>query len=124
MLKSPALGLFLGAALATAAWAQGTTNFDGQYIGELRLTKVISGDCTPSPPGALYPLTISGGQVQFKYDPRFDTVLRGRVNENGTFTATHLLQRGRIRMTGQIRGNNITAYIKSPSCRYTYQTKG
>jgi hypothetical protein len=26
-------------------------------------------------------------------------------------------------MTGRIQGNNITAYIVSPSCNYTYQTK-
>ena len=123
MLKWQGPGLLLGAVLANLAWAQGSTKFDGQYVGELTLTKVIKGDCTQPPLGSLYPLTISGGRVQFNYDPRFDTILRGRVNEDGAFEATRLLRRGRVRMTGHIQGNNVTAHIKSPSCEYTFQTK-
>jgi hypothetical protein len=123
MLKWQGVALLLGAMLANVAWAQGSTKFDGQYVGELTLTSVINGDCTNPPLGALYPLTISGGQVRFKYDPRFDTVLRGQVNEDGTFKATRLLRRGQITMTGHIQGNNISAYIKSPTCKYTFQTK-
>jgi len=84
---------------------------------------VISGDCTKSPLGALYPMTISGGQVQFKYDPRFDTILRGTIAEDGTFRATRLLRNGQIIMTGRIQGNNVTAHITSPSCRYSFHTK-
>jgi hypothetical protein len=121
--KSPGLGLLLVAALANVAWAQGSTRFDGQYVGKLTLVKVISGDCTKSPLGALYPMTISGGQVQFKYDPRFDTILRGTIAEDGTFQATRLLGNGRITMTGRIQGNNVTAHITSPSCRYSFHTK-
>lgn len=116
-------GLLLGAVLANLAWAQGFTKFDGQYVGELTLTKVINGDCTRPPPGALYPLTISGGKVEFKYKPRFDTILRGQVNQNGTFQATRRLRSGQVIMTGQIRGNDITARIESPSCKYTFQTE-
>jgi hypothetical protein len=123
MLKWQVLGLLLAAVLANVARAQGSTQFDGQYVGELTLKKVINGDCAQPPWGALYPLTISGGRVQFKYDPRFDTILRGQVNEDGTFKATRLLRRGRVRMTGYIQGNQIVAHIKSPSCEYTFQTK-
>ena len=122
MLRWLGLGLLLGAALGNVAWAQGSTKFDGQYVGELRLTKVISGDCTQPPPGAVYPLTISGGQVQFKYDPRFDTILRGKIDENGNFIASYLLPRGQVSMTGRIQSNNVTAHIKSPSCNYTFHT--
>jgi hypothetical protein len=123
MLKWLGLGLLFGAALANVAWAQGSNGFDGQYVGELRLTKVISGDCTQPPPGALYPLTISGGQVQFKYVPRFDTILSGRVNDDGTFKASRLVRSGLVSMTGRINENNVTAYIRSPSCKYTFQTR-
>jgi hypothetical protein len=123
MLKWEGLGLLLGAMLANMAWAQGFTQFDGQYVGQLSLTKVINGDCTPPPLGSLYPLTISGGQVEFKYDPRFDTILRGHVNADGTFIAARLLRKGQIRMIGYIQGNNITAYIESPSCKYAFETK-
>ena len=123
MLKWLGLGLLLGAAFGSAAWAQGSIKFDGQYVGELTLRKVISGDCTPPPLGAGYPLTISGGQVQFKYDPRFDTILRGTVDENGNFRASHVLRNGLITMTGHIDQNNITADIKSPSCNYTFRTR-
>ena len=122
MWRSLIPGVLLGAALASVAWAQGSTKFDGQYVGELTLSKVINGDCTRPPPGALYPLTISGGQVRFKYDPRFDTLLRGSVNRDGTFQATRRLRRGQVSMTGHIQGKNITAEIVSPSCRYTFQT--
>ncbi len=122
MLRWLGLGLLLGTGLASAAWAQGAAGFDGQYIGELTLTKVIN-DCTPPPLGALYPLTISGGVVRFAYVPRFDTTLRGKVGEDGVFKASARLRRGSVRMTGRIRGNNLTAHIVSPSCNYTFQTK-
>ena len=122
MLKWLGLGLVLGAAFGSAALAQGSIKFDGQYVGELKLRKVINGDCTHPPVGAVYPLTISGGQVQFKYDPRFDTILRGTVDANGNFHASLVLRNGLITMTGHIHQNNVTADIKSPSCNYTFHT--
>jgi hypothetical protein len=123
MLRRQGLGLLLGAVVATTAWAQGSTRFDGQYVGELRLTKIISGDCTQSPPGAIYPMTISGGQVQFKYDPRFDTTLRGSIDQYGRFAASQRVQKGWVSMTGHVQGNRVTARIKSPSCTYTFRTR-
>ena len=123
MLRRQGLGLLLGTVLANVAWAQGSTKFDGQYVGALTLTKIINGDCTRSPPGALYPLTIEGGHVEFKYDPRFDTILRGFVNLDGVLKASAPIRRGRIRMTGHISGNHIIAFIRSPSCKYTFDTK-
>ena len=117
------LGLVLGVGLASVAWAQGSIKFDGQYRGELTLTKEIKENCTQPPLGALYPLRISRGEVQFVYVPRFDTTLRGWVNENGVFKASARLKHGSVQMTGRIRGNNITAYLVSPSCHYTFQTK-
>jgi hypothetical protein len=123
MLKRLGLVLLLAAALGSVARAQGSTRFDGQYVGTLTLTKIIGGDCTQPPPGALYPLTISGGRVQFKYDPRFDTILRGTVDQNGTFTASRPLPKGLVSMTGHVYQSNITAHIKSPSCNYTFRTR-
>jgi hypothetical protein len=105
------------------ALAQSSAKFDGQYRGELTLTKVIKGDCTQPPLGALYPLTISRGEVRFVYVPRFDTKLSGKVGEDGIFKASARVRRGFVEMTGRIQGNNITAYIVSPSCKYTFQTK-
>jgi hypothetical protein len=122
MLRWLGLGLLLGTGLASVAWAQGSAKFDGQYMGELTLTKVIN-DCTQPPLGALYPLTISRGEVRFAYVPRFDTTLSGKVDENGTFKASARLRRGYVQMTGHIQGNNLTAHIVSPSCNYTFQTK-
>lgn len=116
-------GLLLGIELGSVAWAQGSAQFDGQYMGELTLTKVISGDCTEPPLGALYPLRISRGQVRFAYVPRFDTTLRGWVGENGIFKASARLRRGVVEMTGRIQGGNLAAHIVSPSCNYTFQTK-
>jgi hypothetical protein len=123
MLRWLRLGLLLGMGLGSVAWAQGSTQFDGQYMGELTLKKVINGDCTPPPLGAIYPLTISGGKVRFQYLPRFDTTLSGRVNENGFFKASARVRSGFIHMAGHIQGNNLTASIVSPSCNYTFQTK-
>ena len=116
------LALLLGTALGSAAWAQTSAKFDGQYVGELTLTKIIN-DCTQPPLGALYPLTISRGEVRFKYVPRFNTTLTGKVSENGMFKASARLRRGYVQMTGHVQGNNLTAYIVSPSCNYTFQTK-
>jgi hypothetical protein len=123
MLRWLGLGLLLSTGLGNVAWAQGSARFDGQYMGELILTKVINGDCTEPPLGALYPLGISKGEVRFAYVPRFDTTLRGWVGENGIFKASARVRKGFVQMTGRIQGNNITAHIVSPSCNYTFQTK-
>jgi hypothetical protein len=123
MLTRLGFGLLLGAGLASSAWAQGSAQFDGHYAGELSLTRWITGDCTPPPLGALYPLTISGGEVRFAYVPRFATTLSGRIGENGLFTASARARKGIVQMTGRVQGNNVTASIVSPSCTYTFQTK-
>jgi hypothetical protein len=123
MLKWLGLGLLLGTGFGSVAWSQGSAKFDGQYMGELTLTKEISGDCTQPPPGALYPLTVSRGEVRFAYVPRFDTTLSGKVDENGIFKAYARLRKGFLQMTGRIQGSNLTAHIVSPSCNYTFQTK-
>ena len=123
MLRRLGLSLLLGTGLGGIAWAQNSAKFDGQYVGELTLTKEISGDCTQPPLGALYPLTISRGEVRFAYRPRFATTLRGRVDENGIFKASARLRKGFVNMTGRIQGNNVSADIISPSCNYTFQTK-
>jgi hypothetical protein len=123
MLRWLGLGLLLCMALGSVCWAQGSAKFDGQYRGELTLTKEIKENCTQPPLGALYPLSISRGEVRFVYVPRFDTTLRGTVNENGILKASTRLKHGSVQMTGRIKGSNITAYIVSPSCNYTFQTK-
>ena len=123
MLRWLGPGLLLGMGLGSAAWAQGSAKFDGQYMGELTLTKETSGDCTQPPSGALYPLTISRGEVRFVYRPQFGTTLSGKVNENGVFQASARLRRGFVQMTGRIQGNKLTAHLVSPSCNYTFQTK-
>ncbi len=123
MRKWLGLGVLLAAGLGGAAWAQGPAGFDGQYMGELALTKIIKGDCATPPPGALYPLTVSRGEVRFAYVPRFDTALRGRVGENGVFKASARARKGFVRMTGRIQGSDVAAHIVSPSCNYTFRTR-
>jgi hypothetical protein len=123
MLKRLISGLLLGAGLGSVAWAQGPAKFDGQYMGELALTKEITGDCTRPPLGALYPLTVSQGVVRFVYLPRFGTTLSGKVDDNGIFKASARLRKGFVQMTGRIQGNHVSASIASPSCNYTFQTK-
>src|SRR3954454_7948683 len=121
------LAMALGNAVPNVAWAQiaypqAPSPFDGQYTGELTLVQVIDGDCTPPPFGALYPLTVSGGQVRFAYLPRFATTLTGSVAPNGSCTAAAPTKTGLVRMTGQIRGNAVRAQIESPSCWYNFAT--
>jgi len=123
MPRSLRLGLLLAIGLAGAAWAQGPTNFDGQYVGELTLSRVRRGDCTTPPLGAVYPLTISRGEVSFAYQPLFATTLRGRITANGAFKATARVRHGIVEMTGHIQGNEITADLVSPSCVYSFRTK-
>lgn len=124
MLKRAGMVVVLGAGLAGAAFAQAPTKFDGHYVGELTLTGIISGDCTKPPIGAEYPLTIAGGQVSFKYVPRFDTTLRGRIDANGSFKAGGQTKHGLVTMTGRISGyRNLMADIVSPSCQYRFQSK-
>ena len=123
MLGRLGLGLLLSIGVAGAAAAQGSARFDGSYMGELVLTKTISGDCAEPPLGSLYPLTIARGDVRFAYRPRFDTELVGRVGDNGNFEASARSRNGLVRMTGHIQGDSITASIVSPSCHYSFQTK-
>ncbi|MBV8779279.1 MAG: hypothetical protein JO258_18950 [Alphaproteobacteria bacterium] len=115
--------MLLLTALAGGAWAQDGGHFDGQYVGEMTLTRAISGDCTRPPLGATYPLTIAGGVFRFKYVPRFDTNLTGRVDGNGNFKATAQLHHGIATMTGHTDGLTLTAQIQSPSCEYSYTAK-
>jgi hypothetical protein len=123
MLKCLGGVLLIVTGLASLAWAQGPTRFDGEYMGELTLKKVIAGDCTRPPLGAVYPLTISNGDIRFLYTPHFSTTLRGRIDENGVFKASARLHHGFATMEGRIQGNNVNAYIVSPSCNYTFRTK-
>jgi len=123
MLRSLGLSLLLGGGLASAASAQFATQFDGQYTGELFLAHEKKGDCTRPPSGALYPLTISGGEVRFSYVPRFATTLSGRVAADGVFRASARARKGVVQMTGRIQGSNVTAESASPSCIYTFQTR-
>ena len=123
MLRRLGLGVLFGVGLGSMAWAQGLAKFDGQYIGELTLTKTITGDCTQPPLGSLYPLAISRGEVRFAYLPRFNTTLTGKISENGSFKAAARLRRGVVQMTGRTDGYHLTADIVSPSCNYTFQTR-
>src|SRR5436190_3290514 len=123
MWRGLGLGLLLGAGLAGAASAQGPAQFDGQYTGELVLVHEKKGDCTRPPSGAVYPLTISRGEVRFSYVPRFATTLSGRIAADGVFRASARAKKGVVQMTGRIQGNNVTAEIASPSCIHTFQMK-
>ena len=123
MLRGLGLGLLLGAGLAGAASAQGVAPFDGQYTGELVLVHEKKGDCTRPPSGAVYPLTISRGEVRFSYVPRFATTLSGRIAADGVFRASARAKKGVVQMTGRIQGSSVTAEIASPSCTYTFQTR-
>ena len=124
MLKRLGVGLLLIAGIGSVAQAQGPAKFDGQYVGALTLVKIIKGDCTEPPLGAEYPLTISGGVVNFKYVPRFDTTLIGTVDAKGNFKASRQVHSGVVTMTGHIVDpNTVTATIVSPSCQYAFQTK-
>jgi len=69
MLKYAGLALLFITTIGVAL-AQVSIKFDGQYVGDLTLTKEISGDCTRPPVGAVYPLIISGGKIRFVYRPR------------------------------------------------------
>ena len=124
MLGRLGLALLIGAGLGDIARAQqDLAKFDGQYMGQLMLTKVISGDCTKPPPGAIYPLTISRGEVRFVYRPRFATALNGKIADDGVFSASARVPKGVVHMTGRVSGNNVTASIVSPSCSYSFQTR-
>lgn len=116
------LGLMLSLGTGSAAVAQTVSDYDGQYTGELGLTRTIDGDCTEPPLGSLYPLTISGGHVRFVYAPRFNTTLNGTIARNGVFKAAARVRSGTIHMTGRVAGGSVTATIKSPSCNYTFRT--
>lgn len=121
--RSLALGLVLATAFASLALAQGSSRYDGQYVGGLTLDKTILGDCEPPPPGAQYPLRISAGTVSFTYLPRFSTTLIGTVDAAGNFVASTRIKKGIVQMKGRILGQNVTAELSSPSCRYTFRTQ-
>ena len=124
MLKLLGLGVVIAMGVAAAAWAQAPAKYDGQYVGSLTLTGIISGDCTRPPVGAEYPLSIRNGVVHFKYVPRFDTELIGHIDANGSFKAVGDTKHSTVTMTGQITGyHNLTAKLVSPSCQYTFEVR-
>jgi hypothetical protein len=123
MRKWLGLGLAIGAGLAGTARGQDLARFDGQYVGELTLTRELRGDCTRPPLGALYKLTIAGGEVRFAYLPRFDTTLKGRIDGKGVFRASARLKKGTIQMTGKTDGYHLSAQIASPSCHYEFRVR-
>jgi hypothetical protein len=131
MLRRRVLGLILVIWFGGAggAWAQqgNAAVFDGTYMGELTLTRVVKGDCAPPAVGALFPLTVERGRVRFKYLPRFDTELTGSVRPNGAFVASARIKRGGageiVHMAGRIANGTVNARIKSPSCRYSFRAE-
>lgn len=124
MMRSLGLGLVLAAAGVGLAAAQGgSVRYDGQYVGTMTLDKIISGDCEPPPPGAQFPLRVSAGTVKFDYLPHFSTTLIGTVDAAGNFQATAQIKHGTVHMKGRIQGQNVTAQLASPSCRYTFKTQ-
>jgi len=122
-IRSLGLGLVLAGAVACLAAAQGSSRYDGQYVGTLTLNKLIHGDCEPPPPGAQYPLRVSAGTVSFDYLPHFSTTLIGTVDAMGNFVATTKIKHGTVQMKGRIQGQNVTAQLSSPSCSYTFKTQ-
>lgn len=116
-------GLLIAAAMIGSAAAQGVTGFDGQYVGQLALTRIISGDCATPPLGAVYPLTIAGGVVRFAYVPRFATTLTGTVDKSGAFKAAVRVHSGTVTMAGRVAGGGVTATITSPSCAYAFESR-
>jgi hypothetical protein len=124
MIRSLGLGLIAAAASVSVAAAQGgSSRYDGQYVGTLALDKLIRGDCEEPPPGAQYPLRISAGTVSFTYLPRFSTTLTGTIDAAGNFVASTKIKNGIVQMKGRIQGQNVTAELSSPSCRYTFRTQ-
>ena len=123
MLKPLICGLLLGIGFLSSAWAQESLQFDGQYTGELTLRRTMSGDCTEPPLGAVYPLTVSRGEVRFSYVPRFATTLVGTIDDKGRFKATARARKGVVQMAGRIDGDRVTATILSRSCAYSFETK-
>ena len=122
MLRPLILGLVLTAGLCSAVSAQAVTNFDGQYVGQLTLTRIISGDCATPPLGATYQLTIANGVVRFAYVPRFATTLTGTIDRRGAFKAVARAHAGVVQMIGRVDRGDITATVTSPSCAYSFQT--
>ena len=122
MLKYAGLALLFITTIGVAL-AQVSIKFDGQYVGDLTLTKEISGDCTRPPVGAVYPLIISGGKIRFVYRPRFGTTLTGSIDDNGNFTAFTRVSKGIVHMSGKVQGNTLSASITSPSCNYSFTAK-
>ena len=123
MKRVVASGLVVAAALSGAAAAQGVTNFDGQYVGQLTLTRIIRGDCSTPPLGAVYPLTIADGVVRFAYVPRFATTLTGTIDRSGAFKASARVKAGVVSMTGRVSGGGVNATITSPSCAYAFEAR-
>ena len=113
--------IFIAACLSGTSQAQ--TAFDGQYWGEMALTRILGGACDQPQPGRVRLLTISNGQVQFVYNRRFNIVLTGRVDNTGSFNLSGYLPTGPVQMVGRVTGGDIGATAQSPDCWYAYQGK-
>lgn len=96
--------------------------FDGEYLGEFTLTKIIT-QCDRPTPGFMRLLTIINGEVKIIYNPRFGTMLNGKIDGAGVFLATGNLPSGFVQMSGRVTGADLAANVETPNCRYTFQAK-
>ena len=133
MLRRSGLGLLVAATLgvimlgsiagARSAAAQGASGFDGEYTGTLTLVEVIWATALLRRLGQLSVERIRGaGKLCLRPAVRHRPT--GNVAPDGTFQASAPTSLGPIKMTGQIKGNQVNAQIVSPSCLYNFAPAG
>ena len=107
----------------TATAARSQTQFDGDYWGEFTLTRIIGQSCSRPAPGTVRRLSIRNSEVSYMYNREQNTVLTGRVDSAGAFTASGYLRSGLVQMVGRVQGLDLKANMQSPECLYSFQGK-
>ena len=110
------LGLTLGAADPPAAYAQGSSAFDGTWSGTGTIVTRRGRGTSCGPETTDRRFTIENGQITFPYDLRYGMSFSGPIQADGRFD----LASGRNRFMGQATGSNMTAIFSGVECERNF----
>ena len=91
------------------------TRFDGTYQGIGKATRKDRKVCTDT---WTVPVIIQNGEVSHFWNPDLNTVLKGLIAEDGSFTAQAEQHGTIVTLTGKVEGTTMIADAKGQHCDY------
>jgi hypothetical protein len=94
--------------------------FDGDYVGEERLTDDRSGRGACGDPGPFQKVVrVTMGRWGYTYNYDRREKVEGTVDTNGSLSGFGRSYEGGVRFSGTIRGNDLTGEVSNGNCTYS-----